>query len=627
MKKTIVSMATAMLCASVSAQNLGFETGDATDWTVINGSLAPKTTWNGNGSGASVISEITALTQGGMTWKLQPYGNKMLALQAGGAGGTFDQMATNLGLSASSVTELKSILTQQAQATGQGQGNPTNAAWAKTTINVQAGDIFKMSWNYTSTDYVPFNDGSITTLVDPTNATNLAKINGQLKQYALLGFTNQGTGDYSTGSYGSTGWQIANYEIINGGQYVLGFASFNLDDTALSPILLVDNQNGYTYKNGTLFGPVAPNPGTTAPNNTGAPAPTPTPTPPTVVSTVQDQVLTTGWSAQVAGAGVMTTVRHHDASDNGKVQTIAVKDTNTTVTPMINTASYNLVETKTWSDGTTTTSVVGTGTAYQALNPNTSVAEVDQPSYVGRVDQMPSAVATNRKILTTMNFNNVGYMNYDAKKNGMNGSSNGFVVGGMKYLEGGWSVGAGVANFAGGLSGTDGIARSTTNAGSLMAEQKTDDVTVDYNLGIGFSDLTSARTIGPFNNSSATKSKTVFSQVKVTGNEPLVGDIRPVGGVGIGYDQTNGYVESGSIQSAREVGKQTDRWQYAFVGGKWVSGPFSAEVIKRTDNVAIASVAIDHELEDNKNVYLRASYVDGSELRGLQGQVGLRIKF
>ena len=86
MKKTIVSMATAMLCASVSAQNLGFETGDATDWTVINGSLAPKTTWNGNGSGASVISEITALTQGGMTWKLQPYGNKMLALQAGGAG-------------------------------------------------------------------------------------------------------------------------------------------------------------------------------------------------------------------------------------------------------------------------------------------------------------------------------------------------------------------------------------------------------------------------------------------------------------------------------------------------------------------------------------------------------------
>jgi hypothetical protein len=119
----------------------------------------------------------------------------------------------------------------------------------------------------------------------------------------------------------------------------------------------------------------------------------------------------------------------------------------------------------------------------------------------------------------------------------------------------------------------------------------------------------------------------VFSQVKVTGNEPLVGDIRPVGGVGIGYDQTNGYVESGSIQSAREVGKQTDRWQYAFVGGKWVSGPFSAEVIKRTDNVAIASVAIDHELEDNKNVYLRASYVDGSELRGLQGQVGLRIKF
>jgi hypothetical protein len=59
------------------------------------------------------------------------------------------------------------------------------------------------------------------------------------------------------------------------GEYVLGFATFNLGDTALSPILFVDEIQGTTLLNGNTFAPIAPNPGSTAPSAT-----TPTPAAP-----------------------------------------------------------------------------------------------------------------------------------------------------------------------------------------------------------------------------------------------------------------------------------------------------------------------------------------------------------
>jgi hypothetical protein len=100
-------------------------------------------------------------------------------------------------------------------------------------------------------------------------------LNNSQQRYGLLGFTNPGTGNYATDSYGSTGWQKVIFTVPQTGDYVLGFATFNLGDTALSPILFVDEIQGTTLLNGTSFGPIAPNPGSTAP-----PATTPTPAAP-----------------------------------------------------------------------------------------------------------------------------------------------------------------------------------------------------------------------------------------------------------------------------------------------------------------------------------------------------------
>jgi hypothetical protein len=124
-----------------------------------------------------------------------------------------------------------------------------------------------------STDYVPFNDGSMMTLTHATDASKVPTLNNSTKNYALLGFTNPGTGNYATDSYGSTGWQLATITVPITGDYILGFASFNLGDTALSPILFVDDLQGATFLNGTTFGPIAPNAGSSAPTTGGPAAP------------------------------------------------------------------------------------------------------------------------------------------------------------------------------------------------------------------------------------------------------------------------------------------------------------------------------------------------------------------
>jgi hypothetical protein len=111
------------------------------------------------------------------------------------------------------------------------------------------------------------------TLAHSSNANITPTLNNLAQRYALLGFTNPGTGNYATGSYGATGWQVAQFTVPENGNYTLGFASFNLGDTALSPILFIDVVQGTTTLNGQTFTPVAPNAGSSAP-----PPPAPGPT-------------------------------------------------------------------------------------------------------------------------------------------------------------------------------------------------------------------------------------------------------------------------------------------------------------------------------------------------------------
>lgn len=260
--------------ANAQVTNYGFENGDYSGWTVSNGSTTLRTTWGSNGSGVQVTTGMQNYCPGGgKCWTITPYGTYMVAVQAGGGSPTFDNAMTTLGLNASTITSIRNTIYSN------GNMYPTNASSISRSVFLQAGVTYTFAWQYLSTDYVPYNDGSMITV---TGGPGTATINGQTQDFALLGFTNPGTGNYSTNSYGATGWQVAVFTVPADGNYLLGFSSFNLGDTALSPILFIDQLQGSTLLNGATFTPVQPNAGSSAP-----PPPTPEPTYPAVTVSSQ----------------------------------------------------------------------------------------------------------------------------------------------------------------------------------------------------------------------------------------------------------------------------------------------------------------------------------------------------
>ena len=315
-----------LLAAAASAQeNYGFELGNLTGWTASNTATRGPTGWSGNGVGVAVVTGVTNFAPGGgKTWNVTPHGTRMASLQAGSGAPTFDTITSSLGLLAADNTALRTMLQQQAQ-TGGGNPTPTNGVWLRRSVTLQVGVTYSVAWQYISSDYTPFNDGSLITLVHSTDASKIPTLNNVQRRYGLLGFTNPGTGNYSTGSYGSTGWQVAIFTVPETGTYTLGFASFNLGDTALSPILLVDEIQGATTLNGQTFAPVQPNAGSSAP-----PPPAPAPS------------LCCGGSATPFNANTAFTnrVQTFTATGDSRVIIQQVGSSNTTNVTQLGTRNY-----------------------------------------------------------------------------------------------------------------------------------------------------------------------------------------------------------------------------------------------------------------------------------------------
>ncbi|MDG2524907.1 autotransporter-associated beta strand repeat-containing protein [Stenotrophomonas sp. HITSZ_GD] len=261
---TLLALASPCAMAAVDIDNIGFETGTLEGWTASSSGTQLPTNYNANsGVGAAVTTGLQnfGAANGPHVWTVTPYQSYMASLQANPNSVEFTDAATALGLTSASQSQIAATIA----------GTPTTAAWLYQDLTLDAGDYFTMAWQYVSTDYEPFNDASVTSLVNLGDNSIFGTVNNQNAQYALLGATNTGTGSYSTGSYGSTGWQIATYQVSVAGTYRLGFLTFNLGDTAYSPILFIDQAPGLTYDKGVPFAPVAPNPGSGAPTTPSGP--------------------------------------------------------------------------------------------------------------------------------------------------------------------------------------------------------------------------------------------------------------------------------------------------------------------------------------------------------------------
>lgn len=303
--------------ATESIASAGFEDNSFTGWDrgSQTGTLGASIT--SSGTGVSIFSGSRTFTHGSRgavgnptlgdgspnpyyapavesgSWTFSPNNNSYAALLQPKSEQTFSQAMAALGLSGAPQTAIQNLLIADSQASGYGDPNPTDAAWITKEVELTAGVTYTMSWNYVGTDYVPYNDGSLTSLVPVTvESEPEITVNNYTEKYALLGFTNPGTGDYSVNSFGATGWQTSTYEVSVTGTYKLGFAAFNLGDTGLSPVLMIDNEQGITESctssgTCTTFGGVQPNNDTAPSVETTTTTTVPTPTS-LVVTSLED---------------------------------------------------------------------------------------------------------------------------------------------------------------------------------------------------------------------------------------------------------------------------------------------------------------------------------------------------
>ncbi|QJD71152.1 Calx-beta domain-containing protein [Marinobacterium sp. LSUCC0821] len=250
--------------ASGSVESVGFSLVSYKDNLAISnaGFETDLSSWSSND--AAVITGSQTINAGSNTWVVTGSDSKMIKLEPSGSWSELSNDFQSLsGVSNDTMTYINDTFYSSSYMT------PTNMAYVTQTFSATAGETYTVAWNYISTDYEPYNDGSILTLVDKSDPSKLAILDGVKAEITLLGATNPGTGNYTTGSYGSTGWQESTIQITESGTYTISLAVFNLGDTILSPHLYIDNIAGTTTKNGTPFDPVPEDPN--APEPAGDP--------------------------------------------------------------------------------------------------------------------------------------------------------------------------------------------------------------------------------------------------------------------------------------------------------------------------------------------------------------------
>jgi hypothetical protein len=545
-------------------------------------------------SGQTLTGEQT-FQAGPNAWAISPYtGTTMYSLQPQAPSNTYANMASALGMSSASVSALNAEIAAQ---NPMGGGNITNAAWVSKNFTFSSAATFKMAWVYTSTDYVPFNDGSITTLVNTGNASTFGKINGVSTQYLLLGATNPGTGNYSTDSYGSTGWQQVNYQVITPGTYKLGFAVFNQGDTALSPVLNVNDNLGTVKQNGTIINAVAPN----NPDMPSVVTP-PAPTAPTVTNTIVADNVTTSTSYgnstvtnDIAYGAATVTVEQANAKGDrtskvlNVIQTTAVTTvtpfvlTHTTTTPVTTTTNTTPVTTKTWSDGTTTTENGTTTTTSSTTNSVTTtstngqeVIEVDtQKNYTTRIDQFDQLGNINSRINASLDSDPLArsgvsdgyiysrthdnrevnfYINGNGQKSNTsdgysyNGSTYGF--GADKRIDSTFLVGAQYNHTNAALNGNDSNGNLGKDSFGLYAMKTVKDFIIKGDLGYAINKYNTAHNLPELglSNTASANGKDKWAAVRVY--SPSFGYFRPFVGGRVENNIRGSALDNGSAVSA-----------------------------------------------------------------------------
>jgi fibronectin-binding autotransporter adhesin len=186
------------------------------------------TGWTTAGT-VSVMSTTDAYDINGSPYSLTPAaGDSMAKISPENAAiGSVDSL---LGLSANSIESL----------VNNSNGHVTNFGFMTQSFSFNPG-TYEFSWAYAATDYVPFNDGVLFSVVgDGTQSVVSLARNGS----GGSDTSGPSPGTLILGSYGTVPWQTATFTVATAGTYQVSFADYNWDDTALDPIFYVSGTAG-----------------------------------------------------------------------------------------------------------------------------------------------------------------------------------------------------------------------------------------------------------------------------------------------------------------------------------------------------------------------------------------------
>ncbi len=143
----------------------------------------------------------------------------------------FSQIESFLGVPAGS-------LAIDASASHTSNSSTIGSAIRTTSIRLEAGQTLVFDWNFSTSDYNPYNDFAVFTIDELNAIFELADVE-------------------SVGNYGTTGWRTFRFTATQSGDYHFGFAVLDTGDGAVASTLLIDNVRVESNGAPVLADPVA----------------------------------------------------------------------------------------------------------------------------------------------------------------------------------------------------------------------------------------------------------------------------------------------------------------------------------------------------------------------------------
>ena len=442
--------------------------------------------------------------------------------------------------------------------------------------------------------------------------TNVVFSEATVSRYALGLYTGADSG---VGAGISDSWSTDPELYFSGGDYVVG----NGDDTIGLGFKVVGVTTGdiMTFDYAYIFGPSAFTAAETAVEE-GAGGAIPREVP---GCTVDCELTDVGSATDAASTPdpvitevlhptlptIVSSIDHHEASDDGAVQTIDIETTTTTTTPWLR-----------------TTTVGEEVTAEEVFN--VVDLEITDRGVTGRIDQLATLAeigsSLNRTLVVESGIS-FGTLRSSAP-NGYSSESSRLTFGGEKQLTDGLSFSAAINILSTNLTGVDGsgAAKSTHFRMNISKAMPKGDITLSFNRVK--SDYTYSRTIGDFANAGSTNGIDTWGNVTFTGNNKTV---RPVFGYTQGTKNIAAYLETGSIQSIRTVDSLKRSYGFATIGFQADIGVVKIEALHHTDNMNQLTIGMDFDMKPGSNLFVDTALITNGEIKTGSVTAGFNLQF